>query len=444
MTAQPETLFAEGPEGLVAYQVWGSGSFDLLFVPSWLWNIDMMWDQPRIERYLRKLGSFSRVIAFDKRGTGVSDPVPLGALPTLEQWVDDIRVVLDAAESSRAAIIGNLEGVQMALLFAGIHPERTRALVALDGTACYLRRGDYPIGMPEYLVDATAEKIFRGSVSNLLAMWAPSLAADQSFLQSWPRFARSAASPTGSERMFRHGSQWDVRPALSSISAPTLVVHHADNRWIRANNGQYIAEHINGAKYVELPGADGLCFASDQDTSLGEIEAFLTGTRSAPDHDRVLATVLFTDVVSSTQRVAELGDARWRDLLDNHDEIAADEVTRFRGRVIKSTGDGTLATFDGPARAIRCAASMGEAVRSLGIDIRAGLHAGEVELRGDDIGGIAVHTAARVMGEAGPGEILVSSTVKDLVVGSGIEFVDRGEHRLRGLEGQWRLFAHQP
>ena len=442
MTAQPETLFAEGPEGLVAYQVWGSGSFDLLFVPSWLWNIDMMWDLPRIERYLRKLGSFSRVIAFDKRGTGVSDPVPLGALPTLEQWVDDIRVVLDAAESSRAAILGNLEGVQMALLFAGIHPERTRALVALDGTACYLRRGDYPIGMPEYLVDATAEKIFRGSVANLLAMWAPSLAADQSFLQSWPRFARSAASPTGSERMFRHGSQWDVRPALSSISAPTLVVHHADNRWIRANNGQYIAEHVNGAKYVELPGADGLCFASDQDASLGEIEAFLTGTRSAPDHDRVLATVLFTDVVSSTQRVAELCDARWRDLLDNHDEIAADEITRFRGRVIKNTGDGTLATFDGPARAIRCAASMGEAVRSLGIDIRAGLHAGEVELRGDDIGGIAVHTAARVMGEAGPGEILVSSTVRDLVVGSGIEFLDRGDHDLRGLEGQWHLFAH--
>ena len=424
--------------------MWGSGSFDLLFVPTWLWNIDMMWDLPRVERYLRKLGTFSRVIAFDKRGTGVSDPVPLGALPTLEQWVDDIRVVLDAAESSRTAILGNLEGVQMALLFAGIHPERTRALVALDGTACYLRREDYPIGMPEYLVDATAERIFRGSVANLLAMWAPSLAADQSFLALWPRFARSTASPTGSERMFRHGSQWDVRPALSSISAPTLVVHHADNRWIRANNGQYIAEHIDGAKYVELSGADGLFHAGDQDASLGEIEAFLTGTRSAPEHDRVLATVLFTDVVSSTQRVAELGDARWRDLLDTHDGIAADEVTRFRGRVIKSTGDGTLATFDGPARAIRCAARIGEAVGALGIDIRAGLHAGEVELRGDDIGGIAVHTAARVMGEAGSGEILVSNTVKDLVVGSGMEFIDRGDHELRGLDGQWRLFAHQP
>lgn len=444
MTAQPETLFAEGPEGLVAYQVWGSGSFDLLFVSPWTWNIDMMWEQPRIERYLRRLGTFSRVIAFDKRGTGVSDPVPLGALPTLEQWVDDIRVVLDATESTRVALLGNLEGVQMALLFAGLHPERTRALVALDGTACYLRREDYPIGIPRHVHERSAGTIFRGSVENLLAMWAPSLTADQSVLAWWSRFLRSTASPTSSERMFRHGTQWDVRPALSSISAPTLVLHRADNRWIRADNGRYIAEHVDGAKYIELSGADGLFFAGDQEASLGEIEDFLTGTRSAPEHDRVLATVLFTDVVSSTRRATEIGDGRWHDLLDMHDRIGADEVNRYRGRVIKNTGDGVLATFDGPARAIRCAASIGEAVRALGIDIRAGLHAGEVELRGDDIGGIAVHTAARVMSEAGPGEILVSSTVKDLVVGSGIEFLDRGDHELRGLDGQWRLFAHQP
>ena len=443
MTAQPETLFAEGPEGLVAYQVWGSGSFDLLFVTPWLWNIDVMWEQPRIEHYLRRLGTFSRVIAFDKRGTGVSDPVPLGALPTLEQWTDDIRVVLDAAQSSRAAIVGTMEGVQMAVLFAGLHPERTRSLVALDGAACYLRREDYPIGMPERLVDASTEAIF-GPESDRLTMWVPSLAADEAFRIWWQRFVRLSASPTVSERMYRHGTQWDVRPALPAISAPTLVLHHAGNRYMRANNGQYIAEHIHGAKYTELPGADCMFFAGDQDAALGEVEAFLTGTRSAPEHDRVLATVLFTDVVSSTQRAAQLGDGRWHDLLDTHDRMAADEVSRFRGRVIKNTGDGVLATFDGPARAIRCAASIGEAVRSLGIDIRAGLHAGEVELRGDDIGGIAVHTAARVMGKAGPGEILVSGTVKDLVVGSGIEFIDRGAHELRGLEGEWPLFAHQP
>jgi class 3 adenylate cyclase len=443
VTGHPETLFAEGPEGQVAYQVWGGGTFDLLLVPPWCWNIDMMWDQPRIERYLHRLGTFSRVIAFDKRGTGVSDPVPLGALPTLEQWVDDIRVVLDAAESSRVALLGNLEGVQMALLFAGLHPERTRALVALDGTACYLRREDYPIGIPQHLHDRAAEAVFGGAPANLLAMWAPSLTPDQSFMAWWPRFVRSTASPTVSERMFRHGAQWDVRAALSAISAPTLVLHRADDRWIRAHNGQYIAEHIDGSKYVELSGADGAFFAGDQDASLGEIEAFLTGTRSDPEHDRVLATVLFTDVVSSTQQVASLGDARWRDLLDTHDQMAAEEVSRFRGRIVKNTGDGILATFDGPARAIRCAASIGAGVSSLGIDIRAGLHAGEVELRGDDIGGIAVHTAARVMGQADAGEILVSSTVRDLVLGSGIEFTDRGEHELRGLEGRRRLFAHQ-
>ena len=402
-----------------------------------------MWQQPRIEHFLRRLGTFSRVIAFDKRGAGVSDPVPLGAMPTLEQWTDDIRVVLDAVQSSKAAIVGNMEGVQMAVLFAGLHPERTRALVVLDGAACYLRHEDYPIGMPEHLVDEAIAVLF-GPGSTGLATWAPSLAADPSFVAWWPYFRRSSTSPTVAHRMYRNGTQWDVRPALSAISAPTLVLHHTGNRYIRANNGQYMAEHIRDAKYVELTGDDSLFFAGDQDAVLGEIEAFLTGSRSAPEHDRVLATVLFTDVVSSTQRATEIGDARWHDLLDTHDRMAADEVSRFRGRIIKNTGDGILATFDGPARAIRCAASISAAVRSLGIEIRAGLHAGEVELRGDDIGGIAVHTAARVMGQARAGEILVSNTVKDLVVGSGIEFLDRGEHELRGLEGRRQLFGHLP
>lgn len=443
MAAQPETLFAEGPEGHVAYQVWGSGSFDLLFVPPWIWNIDVMWEQPLIERFLRRLGSFSRVIAFDKRGVGVSDPVPWGALPTLEQWVDDIRVVLDAAGSTQAAVLGTLEGAQMALLFAGLHPERTRALVVLDGSACWLRRDDYPIGMPEHLVDPTADLMF-GPESGLAAMWAPSLAADEHFKSWFARFLRLSAPPTVSKQMFRHGSRWDARAALPAVSAPTLALHRADNPYVRATHSQYVAEHIRDARYTELPGADCLFFAGDQDAALGEIEAFLTGTRSAPEHDRVLATVLFTDVVSSTQRAAEVGDSRWHDLLDMHDRLAAEEVSRFRGKVIKNTGDGILATFDGPARAIRCAASLGDSVRALGIDIRAGLHAGEVELRGDDIGGIAVHLAARVMGQAGAGETLVSSTVRDLVVGSGLEFIDRGDHELRGLDGRWRLLAHQP
>ena len=442
MTAQPETLFADGPEGRVAYQVWGNGDVDLLFVSPWLWTIEVMWEQPRIERYLRRLGTFCRVIAFDKRGTGVSDPVPLGALPTLEQWTDDITVVLDAAESAQAAVMGTVEGAQMAMLFAGLHPERTRALIVVDGAACYLRRDDYPIGIPERLVEKAGWVMDRQE--DRMQLSGPSLAADAAFRTWWGRFERLSIPPSLLGQMFRHGMQWDVRAALPAIGAPTLVMHHGGNKYLRPNYGRYIADHIDNARYRELAGDDSFFFAGDQDESLGEIEALLTGARSAPEHDRVLATALFTDIVSSTQHAVEVGDARWHDLLDMHDRIAADRVARFRGRLIKNTGDGILATFDGPARAIRCAADIGDAVRALGIEIRAGLHAGEVELRGDDIGGIAVHTAARVMGEAGPGEILVSRTVKDLVVGSGIDFVDRGEHELRGLEGQWPLFAHLP
>ena len=442
MAAQPETFFAGGPEGQVAFQVWGRGSVDLLLVPPWSWTIEVMWEQPRIERYLRRLGTFCRVIAFDMRGTGVSDPVPLGALPTLEQWTDDVRVVLDAADSQQAAIMGTLEGAQMALLFAGLHPERTRALIVFDGASCYRLRDDYPIGLPEHLLAKAGEVMDEPRTRFALSL--PSFVGDQAFETWWEHFQRLALPPSSLGQMFRHGTQWDVRAALPAISAPTLVMHHADNRYIFASGGRYIAEHIDDAVYREIAGADTLFFAGDQDDSLGEIEAFLTGTRSAPEHDRVLATVLFTDVVSSTRRAVQLGDDRWHDLLDLHDRLAADQVTRFRGRMIKNTGDGILATFDGPARAIRCAAQISESVQTLGIEVRAGLHAGEVELRGDDIGGIAVHTAARVMGHAGPGEILVSDTVKDLVVGSGIEFTHRGEHELRGLEGRRRLYAHLP
>lgn len=440
---QPETLYAEGPEGLVGYQVWGSGSLDLLFVPPWWWNIEVMWEEPRIERYLRRLGTFSRVIAFDKRGTGVSDPVPLGALPTLEQWSDDIRVVLDAVDSPRAAVVGNVESAQMALFFAGLHPERTHALVVMDGTACYLRRDDYPLGLPEQLRDKSCEWV-HGPIADRVAMFAPSLATDPHFRHWFGRFERLSGAPSGLKQMYRHCMQWDVRAALPAISAPTLVLHHAEDRYIRVAGGRYIAEHIDGARYVELPGGDCVFYAGDQEATLGEIESFLTGVRTAPEHDRVLATVMFTDVVASTEHAARVGDDRWHDLLDMHDLLAGEQVARFRGRLIKTTGDGILATFDGPARAIRCAVAIEESIRTLGMGVRAGLHAGEVELRGDDIGGIAVNTAARVMGQAAPGEILVSSLVKDLVVGSEIDFVDRGERELRGVPGQWRLFACQP
>jgi class 3 adenylate cyclase len=438
----PETTFAEGPEGLVAYQVFGQGAIDLLFVPPWIWDIDAMWDEPRIERFLTRLASFSRVIMFDKRGTGVSDPVPLGALPTLEQWTDDISVVLDAVGVERVAVVGNSEGAQMAMIFAAAHPDRTSALVIIDGAACYLRHDDYPAGLPRRLIDQTfAIGTAVDPDIRPVEMLVPSLQLDEHFQRWFRRFRRGSAPPTLRANMFLTGFEWDVRAALPTISVPTLVLHHTDNKWIRLDHGRFLAEHIRDARLVELPGADAYFYAADPEPMRGEIQSFLTGARDLPEDDRVLATVLFTDIVGSTKRASEVGDRRWHEILDAHDRIGAEQVSRFRGRLIKTTGDGLLATFDGPARAIRCAGGIADAVQGLGIQIRAGLHTGEVELRGEDVGGIAVNLAARVLGEARDGETLVSGTVKDLVVGSGIEFADHGSHELKGVPGEWRLFA---
>ncbi len=438
---QPDTLFAQGPEGQVAYQVFGDGPMDLLFLPPWLWSIELQWDEPRIERFLERLATFSRVIMFDKRGMGSSDPVPLGAIPTLEEWTDDIKVVLDAAGTERAAVVGDADSAQMALIFAAAHPELTKGLVVIDGAATVLRHDDYPAGLPERYVDTVVEAVLGSGVDGWLSAYAPSLADDERFRRWLARFRRLAGSPSIQPHVFRAGMYWDVRAVLPAIRVPTLVIHHTGNRYIRPAHGTYLAEHIRDARFVELPGEDTSFFAGDQDALLDEIEGFLTGTRGAREYDRVLATVLFTDIVNSTERAAELGDRRWHDVLDSHDRIAAEQIESHRGRLIKTTGDGVLATFDGPARAIRCAGSIATAFRPLGIDIRAGLHTGEVELRGEDVGGIAVHLASRVMGEAGPGELVVSSTVKDLVIGSGIEFDDRGDHELKGVPGEWRLYA---
>jgi len=438
---QPDTVFAAGPEGQVAYQVFGEGPIDLLFLPPWLWSIELMWDEPRIERFMRRLGSFSRVIVFDKRGMGSSDPVPLGAIPTLEEWTDDIRVVLDGVGTERAAIVGDADSAQMAMIFAAAHPERTTAMVLIDGAACYLRHDDYPAGIPERFVDSTVQVVIGSGVDGYVNAYAPSLKHDEPFLRWAARFRRMASQgPSIQPRVFRRGLYWDVRAVLPAIRVPTLVMHHRENRYLRPAHGRYLAEHISDARFVELADADTMFFVGDQNALLDEIEAFLTGTRGVREYDRVLATVLFTDIVGSTERAAELGDRRWHEVLDAHDRAAADEVARHRGRFIKTTGDGVLATFDGPARAIRCAAAIGDAVRGLGIELRAGLHTGEVELRGEDVGGIAVNLAARVTAEAGASEILVSSTVKDLVIGSGIEFDDRGSHELKGVPGEWRLY----
>lgn len=444
---RPDTQFADGPEGKVAFQVFGDGPDDLLFVPPWLWNIDAMWEQPLIERYLETLASFSRVIVFDKRGTGVSDPVPVSAipadgsasLPTLEQWTDDLRVVMDAAGSERAAVVGNVEGAQMAILFAATYPQRTSALVVFNGAACYRRHADYPAGIRDEQLAPAATNLF--DPDGQVGVWGlPSLAGDQRFRAWLARFGRLSVPPSMGVQMFRHGSRWDVRAALASIQVPTLVLHHKDNGYLRVEHAHYLAEHIQDAQLVELDGPDAVFFASCQDESLTEIAAFI-GHRDTMVFDRVLATVLFTDVVESTELAASLGDRAWRTRLDAHDRIAAQQVERHRGKLIKTTGDGVLATFDGPARAIRCARALTAELAAVDLVVRSGLHTGEVDLRGDDIGGLAVNLAARVAGIAGPGETLVSSTVKDLVIGSGIEFLDRGTRALKGIPGRWRLHS---
>lgn len=438
---RPETLFAEGPEGRIAYQIFGDGPIDLLFLPPWLWSIDVQWDEPFVERFLRRLASFTRVIMFDKRGIGSSDPVPLGALPTLEEWTDDIGVVLDAAGSERTAIVGNADGSPMALIYAAAHPERISSLTVIDGMACVMRHDDYPPGLPERARQPTIDTVLRGTASLGLA-YAPSLMQDPDFVRRYGRLRRLSAPPSLIERMYPIGFDWDVRSVLPSIRVPTLVIHHTDNQYLRVEHGRYLAEHIEGARYVELPGRDSSFFAQDHGPVLNEIQGFITGVRGEVDLDRVLATVLFTDLVSSTERAAALGDRRWREVLDAHDALTTRYLDHFRGRLVKTTGDGVLATFDGPARAIRCAVAVSDEMRrNVGVDVRSGVHTGEVELRGSDVGGIGVHIAARVMAEAGPGEVVVSSTVKDLVVGAAIDFEDRGSHALKGVPGEWRLFA---
>jgi class 3 adenylate cyclase len=415
---------------------------DIVFIPDWCTNLDAMWEEPTLERFLNRLASMGRLICFDKRGTGVSDPIPLGAIPTFEEWMDDIGSVLDAAGSKRAALIGHGDGSPMAILFAATHPERTSALVLADAYARRSRAPDYQCGIPQRISDAFIEMVLKnwGTGRDTIA-GAPSLANNLSFIEWRGRYERLAMSPGVFDVTYPNTYQMDVRPVLETIRVPTLILHRAENKYVRVGNGRYLAKHIDGAKFIELPGSDHFFHAGDIDALLDPVQEFLTGTSENPDDDRVLATVMFTDIVGATEFVERAGDRAWRELLEKHHSLVRKELTRFRGREIDTAGDGFFATFDGPARGVRCALAVRDAVKTLGVEIRAGVHTGECEVMADKVGGIAVHIGARVMARARPSEVLVSRTVKDLVAGSGLDLADSGLHTLKGVAGEWRLFS---
>jgi pimeloyl-ACP methyl ester carboxylesterase len=441
---RPETKYARSGEVHIAYQVVGDGPLDLVLVPGWISHIEHQWEDPAHAHFLERLASFSRLITFDKRGTGLSDRVAESALPTLEQRMDDVRAVMDAVGCSRAALVGVSEGGPMSALFAATYPERTVALVMYGTYARRIRDTDYPwapTGEEAAAVLAAYQQNW--GTPFRLEVFAPSVANDERWRQWWARHQRLAASPGAGVALARMNIEIDIREILPSISVPTLVLHRTDDRLAHIEGARYMAARIPGAKCVEQPGDDHLPWLGDADALVAEIQEFLTGVRPAADVDRVLATVMFCDIVGSTERVAALGDARWRDLLTRFHELVRRETSRFRGRIIDTAGDGMLASFDGPARAIRCASSIRDAANALGLQVRSGLHTGECEKAGDKFAGIAVHIGARVAATAQPDETLVTSTVKDLVAGSGLRFADRGAHSLKGVAGSWHLFAAQ-
>jgi class 3 adenylate cyclase len=442
-TVAPQTRYARSGEFSIAYQVVGEGELDLIYLPGFASHLEVFWEEPRYSRFLHRLASFSRLSLIDRLGTGLSDRLSPGEASTLEQRMDDIRAVMDALEIERAALLGWSEGAMPCATFAGTYPERTSALVMYGGLPRVLESPEFPWGIPPETYDRWVEELQEvwGQSGEPLRFWAPSVADDEPTREWFMRWNRLSASPGGALALWTALREADVTGILPAISAPTLVIHRTDDTLVPVEWSRLMAQRIPDAKLVELPGQDHLWWFGDQDAIVDEVEEFLTGARHAPEPDRVLATVMFTDIVGSTERAAALGDRPWRELLERHGELVRRELSHHRGREVKTTGDGFLATFDGPARAIRCAQSLTERVRPLGVEIRAGLHSGECEVMDDDVGGIAVHIGARVSNAAAPGEVLVSQTVKDLVAGSGIEFEDRGVHDLKGVPGEWRLFA---
>lgn len=438
---RPETKYAKSGEVHIAYQVFGEGNVDLVLVPGFTTHIELMWEHEPSARQLEGLASFARVITFDRRGSGLSDPAP-GA-PTLEQRMDDVRAVMDAAGSGRAALIGLSEGVPMSILFAATYPQRVQGLVCSGGMARTTYAGDYPWGTPaEALTESVAELIApHWGDGSIFDVSAPSQADDAESRSFYGRLERSTASPGMMIALAQMFLDIDVRAVVPSVHVPALVLHRTRDRLVNVRHGRWLAENLPNARMVEFEGDDHSFLYESPDEWLGEIQEFFTGARAVPVSDRMLATVLFTDIVDSTRTAVELGDKRWRDVLERHQRAVRDDLAHFNGREVKSTGDGFLATFDGPARAINCAQAILQSSEPLGISVRAGLHTGECEVMGEDIGGIAVHIAARVSARAEPQELLVSRTVKDLVAGSGLQFADRGVHTLKGVPDTWQLYA---
>jgi pimeloyl-ACP methyl ester carboxylesterase len=438
----PKTEYARSGDLSIAYQVLGAGDLDLVLAPGFVSNLELGWQEPALRRYLERLASFSRLILFDKRGTGLSDPVAGPA--TLEERVDDLRAVMDAAGSERAALFGVSEGGSMAMLFAAQHPERTRALVLYATTPRFTSAPDFPYGSDPVkmgsLLDGLVDRW--GSAAGLSA-WSPSRGRDPALRAFWAAYQRLGASPGMAKKLFGMYAEIDLRDILGAIHVPTLVLHRRKDHLIRIEVARYLAASIPGARLVELDGEDHLYFTGDTDTLLAEVEEFLTGHRPAPaPADRVLATVLFVDVAGSTALAARVGDVVWASTRAGFLDGARRELARFAGTEIDVAGDGLFATFTGPARAIRCALAIREDCKELGLTVRAGVHVGEVQREdGGGVSGLAVHIGARIMAAADPGEVLVSGTVKDLVVGSGLEFTERGTHDLRGVPGSWPLFA---
>ncbi len=439
----PETRYAHSGGVSIAYQVFGSGPFDLVYVPGWISNIEMMWENQRMASSLEGLGAFARVIAFDKRGTGLSDRV--SGYPTIEERMDDVRAVMDGAGCERAALFGHSEGAGMCIVFAATYPQRTRALVTYGGFAKRLRTDDYPWAPDPQKRMAYGDRLEREGWSiwkdSHLDYYAPSLAGDPETAGWFAAYLRRSASPGAAAQLLRMNTFVDVRAVLAQVRVPTLVLQAADDRDVDVRDGRYLADHIPGARYVELPSGDHMWWVSHQDEILGEVREFLTGTRQSVDADRFLATALFTDIVGGTAIASELGDRRWRQLVERHHAIIREELKRHRGVEQDTAGDGFYATFDGPARAVRCALAARDRLRELGLQIRAGTHTGECQQMAGKVGGIATIIGARICELAAPGEVLASATVRELTTGSSLRFEDRGTHTLKGVPGAWHVFA---